>query len=599
MQGVFEEKLLSAPRVIVSCRTAQSLLTMTTLLHSFLLIHFASIHIVSGMKLSDVHSGAIVRCMNLKPQGDPLKQSLVEKVNNSFAVVMCPPFNRDKVRVRLHWIGDPSVRVGIKAKYLSSVPKIIIHGTPHEEFLIPAPMVDVKSKEDMDWSNPFRYLNAKWKGDPTNYAKYGESDLSQDDASFARQKILRIVNLNDIGRDLYLHLFTYWSQYPNNDQTMGRLFDDWVNETFAEDSEFTRNLMKHCVQFIYHDHSTPAVKALRTFTYVEDDVMRIQQNVVAHSEHPRYDELHPRLTIHYFKSESDLLRRGDKLWKDLLDDPHCIVLVQTLAAMAYAHAEHLHEFNVIFPQQLSREAEILQVRNLKKYIESIVQRPPGSPGTERITIKKELEAYLAWIFVSVRPEVTESASNVLRTRVKSKMRKTIALIPKVAHNVWEMVKEAESGDSLSTTNQKLVSVFMLVKELVGKEMKLKIPDERTESKQYFQLWIEFAKCMEAELHVNHIWTILPPPEYEKIQTRLSGKGFCRMHFETILYWKAIDLRLDPNCEVHVIVTADLRNERFNKSEEQERLQFDDLCHAMGCSELVDERLISWNYNYIE
>ena len=101
---------------------------------------------------------------------------------------------------------------------------------------------------------------------------------------------------------------------------MGQLFDDWENETFAEDSELTRNLMKHCVQFIYHDHKTPAVKALDTFSYVDEDVIRIQQNVIAHSEHPRYDQLHPRLTFHYFKSESDLLRRGDKLGKDLLNE---------------------------------------------------------------------------------------------------------------------------------------------------------------------------------------------------------------------------------------------------------------------------------------
>ena len=51
-------------------------------------------------------------------------------MNNSFGIVMGPSvrMRRNRKEVRLQWIGDKSIRAGIKLKYLqTAVPNIYIH----------------------------------------------------------------------------------------------------------------------------------------------------------------------------------------------------------------------------------------------------------------------------------------------------------------------------------------------------------------------------------------------------------------------------------------------------------------------------------------
>ena len=541
---------------------------MNLLYPTILWIHYISLSILSAMRVSEIHGSALVCCMNLKRQKDPFLQSLVDKFNNSFAVIMYPPFKRDGVRVRLRWIFDHSVLVGIKAKYLLPVPKIIFHTTPYIQLRNPAV------------ANSFEYLVAKWKDDPINVAARGTFDTG--DPPEVRERILNTIREMQLRKHQYCHC--WWGE---NKLNMSSHFHFWINETFAEDSKITRILMKHCVRRIHHDHSTVVTKILRKMRYIEGDVERVQNGFKQFTDigYPRYDRLHPRLIFHYFQSEQVLLNRGDKLLNKLLYDSHSIILVMALCVTTYYphfwklnHTLNHDEFNLIFPGQRSRHAAILQARLLRDVV-------VGSGCTKSI-----LQDCVTRLFIGARPETIAAAANALRSRVKSKMQKMIALIPNVARKVWSIMAQRERENNLTTSNQKLVTMMASVRIMVGNELKLKIPTDRTESKQYFQFWVDFAKCVADQIK-EHQWANVVGPELDEMHRKLPGQKIDGPLLETLLYWKAIDLRLDPSYDVHVIGLAGLRN----NSEEQKRTECDILSYAIGCAELVDENLIEWIY----
>ena len=566
-----------------------------------LLTYFVSMCIVSGMTATEIHSNAVVRCADLKRQKDPILQSLVDKFNNSFALILTPPFKRDGIRVRLQWIGNASVRVGIKAKYLFPAPKIIFHVTPHEEFLIPALIEDVIPTEEIGWSHPFRYLEAKWKEDPINLATYGSFDVLGDPQKI-RKEILNVLRVMEHTEHLYSHLLVH---YPG-DQFNYDEFDDWVNKMFGGDPELTQNLMKHCVQCIYHDHNTPVINVLKEMKYIDHDVRRIQDNLIgfAHSEHPRYDRLHPRLTFHYFKTKEVLLARGSKLWDNLLGDSHCINLIQALAASpatcCFWRRHHFNQsinslsdlsgFNIIFPGKVSSDSAL---------IHSQAMRDMDVP-TCNVQAKSKLLNHWATALMYTRPNITFAAADALRSRVKPKMQKTIGRITKVVHDIWNMMALADvlSVGNVTASNEQYRGLLVSVKLMLENELKFKIPNDRKERKQYIQFWKEFAECIEVEVRQQDHSTVLQL-EFRKIGEKLQQHSpsdwpqIDRMLFETLSYWKCIDLRFDPSYDVHVIALDTQRNTKFSR--EQERGDFDKLVYAMGCPELIDQGLVRWKY----
>ena len=48
-------------------------------------------------------------------------------MNNSFAEIMDPPWDRDARRLRLRWLGDGYTACAVKPRHLRSVPKIFVH----------------------------------------------------------------------------------------------------------------------------------------------------------------------------------------------------------------------------------------------------------------------------------------------------------------------------------------------------------------------------------------------------------------------------------------------------------------------------------------
>lgn len=80
--------------------------------------------------------GALVFCKKLKGQKQEEKRRLnrrVEKMSNSFAIILNPPTNPEGSpegdRVNIEWLGDGSntVKIGVKSKYLRPVPHLYIH----------------------------------------------------------------------------------------------------------------------------------------------------------------------------------------------------------------------------------------------------------------------------------------------------------------------------------------------------------------------------------------------------------------------------------------------------------------------------------------
>ena len=580
---------------------------MNLLSQTVLWILYISAPNISGMRESEIYSSALVCCMNLKRQKDPILQSLVDKFNDSLALILTPPFDRDGFRVRLQLIGNASVGVGIKAKYLSPAPKIIFHVTPHEDFLDEFLIPDEVPKEDIGWSNPFRYLDAKWKEDPTNRVTYVAFNVFADPQKI-RKRILTLLREMEHTKHLYSHL---WVHFPGDQFNYDR-FGDWVNKMFADDPELFQNLMKHCVQCIYHDHNTPIINALKKMPYIDYDVRRIQENMkdLINDEYPRYDRLHPRLTFHYFKNKDALLARGSKLWDDLLYEPRSITLVHAVAAtpatsyfwklnhfnQSINRISDLGEFNIIFPLQMSKDIALSQCQEFEN-----IQFPSGT--TEA---KTKLLEHLTAILLYTRPEITFAAANALRSTVKPKMQKTIGRIIKVVNDIWDMMARTNclSVGNLTASNERFQVLLKSVMLMVETELKIKVPNDRKERNQYMRFWKDFAKLVEVE-SMQNAWEKVVPLELMEIGDKLeqhsprdSLDGMSVMYFETILYWKCIDLRLDPSYDVHVITLDSQRNPMFDGSEGlklQKRIEFYNLLQAVGCSELIDHKLLRWRY----
>ena len=79
---------------------------------------------------SSIRHGDILAIYNLKTQQNGLLQNIAECMNESFGFVMNPSSRtrRNRVEVRLQWVGNKSIRAGIKIKYLGKAfPSIYIH----------------------------------------------------------------------------------------------------------------------------------------------------------------------------------------------------------------------------------------------------------------------------------------------------------------------------------------------------------------------------------------------------------------------------------------------------------------------------------------
>ena len=540
------------------------------------------------MRLSEIHSGAVVRCANLKAQHNPLLQSWVKKMNNSFAVILYPPLKRDRVRVRLQWIGDPAVCIGIKAKYLFPVSKIIIHGGPFNRII---------EEQDIGWTwKDVRYLWKKWANDPTNTVRFGGYHRLRYDLE-TRKNILSEIFKDRIINEGQQHYFHYLAVWPRD-----YLFDDWVNEAFAENSEFTRNVIRHCVQFIYHDHDTLAVKALLNMPYIDADVMRVQNNLreLTNLGYPRYDRLHPRLIFHHFASELVLQEQVDTLWDNLQDDAQSIILMQSLSGIN-GHANYwkpndTQNFNVIYPEQTMLEYALLRAKELLNVTKTFVQRPHDVQAIEAVNGGKvKWKERMAAVFAFTRPDIIVAAANTMRSRVKSKMQRTVGVIPTVAYKVWSIMGSKERGDRWNISCQNTITLYESVKAVVGNELKLKIPSDRRDIKPYFQFWTEFAKCIRAEIMKRHWTTALTPLSSKSLEIIAIHRKYDESFLlETLLYWKSLDLTMEPTYDLNVILVEG-PEEYSSFSKEHDRIQFANLSRAMGCSELIDQDLVTWIY----
>ena len=109
------------------------------------LLHFCALHLgVAGA--GDTASaretiwipGTLVFCKALKEQKQEDKRRLnerVEKISNSFAVILDPPMNQEGDRVNIEWLGDglSSITIGVKSKYLRPIPQLFIHSLVNYE----------------------------------------------------------------------------------------------------------------------------------------------------------------------------------------------------------------------------------------------------------------------------------------------------------------------------------------------------------------------------------------------------------------------------------------------------------------------------------
>ena len=83
---------------------------------------------ITAIERSQVFSGDVVWCQNLRNQRDPDLQRRALAMNNSFGEIMVPPWDDDQRRVRLRcMVSNPTVCAAVKPRYLRSVPKIFVH----------------------------------------------------------------------------------------------------------------------------------------------------------------------------------------------------------------------------------------------------------------------------------------------------------------------------------------------------------------------------------------------------------------------------------------------------------------------------------------
>ena len=88
---------------------------------------------------------AIVIIKNLKPEtrNHSIVQQRARMMSNSIGVIMDRAIQintKNATEVRVRWIGNDSVTLGINPKYLQQFPQIIIHSLPHDE---PTNVVDI------------------------------------------------------------------------------------------------------------------------------------------------------------------------------------------------------------------------------------------------------------------------------------------------------------------------------------------------------------------------------------------------------------------------------------------------------------------------
>ena len=85
---------------------------------------------VSEVVKQSIKHGDILLIYDLKTQQNESLQHIAKCMNDSFGIVMNPPVRMRKNRkeVRLEWIGDRSIKAGIKLKYVNKAfPNIYIH----------------------------------------------------------------------------------------------------------------------------------------------------------------------------------------------------------------------------------------------------------------------------------------------------------------------------------------------------------------------------------------------------------------------------------------------------------------------------------------
>ena len=87
-------------------------------------------------------SGRLVRTVNLRPEKrnnsrvQQNVQSRARMMSNSFGIIMDPPTQvntKNATEVRVRWIGNDSVKLGINPRYLRLSPQMVIHVIPFDE----------------------------------------------------------------------------------------------------------------------------------------------------------------------------------------------------------------------------------------------------------------------------------------------------------------------------------------------------------------------------------------------------------------------------------------------------------------------------------
>ena len=98
-----------------------------------IIVILSLIHVSYGtIDLNNITAGLIVKCQNLPvgKQKNGTIRNRAMKLNNSYGIVMDQTTQLNKnneTEVRLKWIGDETVKLGIKSKYLSIPYKYVIH----------------------------------------------------------------------------------------------------------------------------------------------------------------------------------------------------------------------------------------------------------------------------------------------------------------------------------------------------------------------------------------------------------------------------------------------------------------------------------------
>ena len=216
------------------------------------LLHFCALHLdVSGA--GDTAStretiwipGTLVFCKALKEQKQEDKRRLntrVEKISNSFAIILDPPTNQEGDRVNIEWLGDgsSSIKIGVKSKYLRPIPQLFIHS-----------LVNYKSEVLKQWKLYPKMLTKLILKDHSKHSMRlihftsDEKHSSEMRQSYVRQmrdksdrKLKRRVTVSDL---TVLHLVEEW--YDGN---FNSTLDMHVAVSAKVDALNNENLMRLC-----------------------------------------------------------------------------------------------------------------------------------------------------------------------------------------------------------------------------------------------------------------------------------------------------------------------------------------------------------------